>query len=121
MKMIVPNESDLSSNTFIFEKTKRLVVLHIVCYLLEMTKRFSEVDRRDIICRVLHHQHLNDDMECIKFRDQCVSEKIVQSMKSSLDLVKGVESIDKVSAKRATLHMVVNGVRKRNIVILKLP
>ena len=49
----------------------------------------------------------------IKFRDQCVSEEIVQSMKSSLDLVKGVEIIDKLAAKRATLHMVVNGAREK--------
>ena len=34
-------------------------------------------------------------------------------MKSSLDLVKGVESIDKLAAKRAALHMVVNGAREK--------
>ena len=104
--MIVPNESKLSSSTSISERTKRRVVLHIVRYFLEMTKKFSEEDRRDIICRVLHHQHLNDDMDSIKFRDQCVLEEIVKSMKSSLDLVKGVESIDKLVANRATFHMV---------------
>ena len=38
----------------------------------------------------------------------------------TLDLVKGVESIDKLAAKRATLHMVVNGGRKKTM-ILKLP
>ena len=42
-------------------------------------------------------------------------------MKSFLHLVKGVESIDKLGAKRATLHMVVNSTRKKNIVILKFP
>ena len=118
--MIVPNESKLSSSTSISERTKRRVVLHIVRYFLEMTKKFSEEDRRDIICRVLHHQHSNDDMDSIKFRDQCVLEEIVKSMKSSLDLVKGVESIDKLAAKRETLHMVVNGARKI-IMILKFP
>ena len=59
------------------------MVLHIVHYLLEITKRFSAEDHRDIICRVLHHEHLNEDMESIKFRDQCVLEEIVESMKSS--------------------------------------
>mgnify|MGYP007007530658 FL=1 len=112
-RMGVPNESELSSNSCISERTKRRVVLHIVRYLVEITKRFSEEDRRDIICRVLHHQSLNEDMERIKFRDQCVSEEIVESMKSSLDLVKGVESLDKLAAKRAALHMVVNGAREK--------
>ena len=62
---------------------------------------------------MLHHQLLNEDMENIKFRDQCVLEEIVEYMKSSLDLVKGVESIDKLGAKRASLHMVVNGTTKK--------
>ena len=42
-------------------------------------------------------------------------------MKSSLHLVKGVESIDKLPAKRAGLHMVVNATTEKKIVILKLP
>ena len=61
----VPNESELSSNSCISEWTKRRVVHHIVRYLVDITKRFSEEDRRDIICRVLHHQSLNEDMERI--------------------------------------------------------
>ena len=57
---------------------------------------------------------MNEDIESVKFRDQCVSEDIVEFMKSSLDLLTRVESIYKLVAKRAALHMVVNGVRKKN-------
>ena len=72
LRMVVVNESELLCSTSIFERSKRWVFLHIVRYLLEITKRF-----RDIISRVLHHQHLNEDMENIKFRDQFVLEEIV--------------------------------------------
>ena len=119
--MVVDEESKVSLNKSMSERSKRRVVLHIFRYLLEVIERFSLEDRRDIISRVLHHQLLNEDMENIKFRDQCVSEEIVESMKSSLHLVKGVESIYKLGAKRAALHMVVNGTTKIIIVILKLP
>ena len=85
------NESEFSSNSCISETTKRRGVLHIVRYLLEITKIFSGEDLRDIICRVLHDQRFDEDMIIIKFRIQCISKDIVESMKSSLDLVKGVE------------------------------
>ena len=111
--MVVDEESEVSLSKSMSERSKRRVVLHIVRYLLEVIERFCLEDHRDIISRVLHHQLLNEDMENIKFRDQCVSEEIVECMKSSLHLVKGVESIDKLGAKRAALHMVVNGTTKK--------
>ena len=111
--MVDVKESELSCSISMSERSKRRVVLHIVRYLLEVIERFTKEDRRDIISRVLHHQLLNECMENIKIRDQCVSEEIVESMKSSLHLVKGVESIDKLGAKRAALHMVVNGTTKK--------
>ena len=110
--MVVDEENEVSCSKSMSGRSKRRVVLHIVYYLLEVIERFSLEDRRDIISRVLHHQLLNENMKNIKFRDQCVSEEIVESMKSSLDLLKGVESIDKLGAKRATLHMVVNRATK---------
>ena len=75
--MVVVKESELSCSNSMSERSKRRVVLHIVCYLLEVIKIFTKEDRKDIISRVLHHQRLNEDMENIKFRDQCVSEEIV--------------------------------------------
>ena len=118
--MVIAKESELECNTSMSETTKRRVVLHIVRYLLEIIERFSLQDRRDIISRVLHHQLLNEDMENIKFRDQCVSEEIVESMKSSLHLVKGVESIDKLGAKTTALHMVKQYKKNNNKMTLKL-
>ena len=111
--MVDVKESELSCSNSMFERSKRRVVLHLVRYLLEVIERFTKEDRRDIIFGVLHHQLLNENMENIKFRDQCVSEEIVESMKSSLHLVKGIDSIDKLGAKRAALHMVVNGTTKK--------
>ena len=74
--MVVDEESEVSLSKSMSERSKRWVVLHIVRCLLEVIERFSLKDRRDIISRVLHHQLLNEDMENIKFRDQCVSEEI---------------------------------------------
>ena len=74
--MVVDEESEVSLSKSMSERSKRRVVLHIVRYLLEVIERFSLEDHRDIISRVLHHQLLNEDMENIKFRDQCVSEEI---------------------------------------------
>ena len=82
--MVVVKESELSCSNSMSARSKRRVVLHIVCYLLEVIKIFTKEDRKDIISRVLHHQLLNEDMENITFRDQCVSEEIVESMKPSL-------------------------------------
>ena len=115
--MVVVKERELSCSKSMSKRNRR-VLLHIVRYLLEVIERFTKEDRRDIILRVLHYQLLNEDMENIKFRNQCVLKEIVESIKSS---PKGVESIDKLGAKRAAIHMVVNGTRKRKIVILKLP
>ena len=104
--MGIPNESELSSSSCIYERTKRQVVLHIVRYLVEITKRFSKEDRRDIICRVLHHQRLNEDMGRINFGDQCVSEEIVESMKSSLDLSSSAPSISSRNRIRGLWYVV---------------
>ena len=110
--MVDVKESELSCSISMSERSKRRVVLHIVRYLLEVIGRFTKEDRRDIISRVLHHQLWNECMDNIEFRNQCVLKEIVEFMKSSLHLVKGVESMDKLGAKRAALHMVVNRTKK---------
>mgnify|MGYP007065654756 CR=1 FL=1 len=80
--MVVDEESEVSLSKSMSERSKRRVVLHIVRYLVEIRKRFSEEDHRDIIYKVLHHQRLNEDMGRIKF-----SEKTTDHMKERKSFV----------------------------------
>ena len=76
--MVVINEIEVSlvlmdqSIRPISERSKQRVVLHIVCYLFEVIKRFSKEDHRDIISRVLYRQNLNEHTKNIRFRDSRV-------------------------------------------------
>ena len=76
-------------------------------------------DHTHIVYKVLyyniekeHRAYNNQGLE--HFRGDCTF------MKSSLDLVKGVQNVDKLVAKRAIVHIFVNEITKTNKVIQKL-
>ena len=47
------------------------------------------------------------------FPNQVILESIVENMKTSLHMVKGMESVDKLAAKRVEIHMVAKNARKQ--------
>ena len=52
-------------------------------------------------------------MKKTMFPNQTILEAIVENMKTSLRMVKGMESVDKLVAKRVALHIIANNVGKQ--------
>ncbi|MCO5553309.1 hypothetical protein L7F22_006830 [Adiantum nelumboides] len=98
------------------ERSKRGLALSRVCYFLNITSNFDREGRSQILSMVLRHPKLQEIVKKIMFQNQTISEAIVENMKTSLHMVKGVESADKLAAKRVALHMVANnaGIQQYN-------
>lgn len=90
------------------DRSKRGLALSTVRYFLNITSSFDDEGRSQIFSRILRHPQLEGIMKKTVFPNQVVSEAIVENMKTSLRMVKGVESADKLAAKRVALHMVAN-------------
>ena len=90
------------------DRSKRGLALSTVCYFLNITSSFDDEGQSQIFSRILQHPELQGIIKKTIVPNQAILEAIVENMKTSLRMVKGVESADKLAKKRVSLHMVAN-------------
>ena len=90
------------------DRSKRGLALSTVRYFLNITSSFDDKGQSQILSRILRHPELQGIIKKTIFPNQPNLEAIVENMNTSFCMVKGVESADKLAAKRVALHMVAN-------------
>ncbi|MCO5607509.1 hypothetical protein L7F22_061705 [Adiantum nelumboides] len=90
------------------ERSKRGLALSTVRYFFNITSNFDREGHSQILSMILRHPELREIVKKTMFPNQTILEVIVENMKTSLRMVKGMESVDKLAAKRVALHEVAN-------------
>ena len=73
------------------DRSKRGLALSTVHYFLNITSNFDDEGRSKFFSRISRHPDLQGIMKKTIFLDQAISEAIVENMKTSLRMVKGVK------------------------------